>query len=560
MASEEAKVMKAENSTETLSAFNRIPYALINEEITGAAKDTLDELTQICKYYRVYKKGANFTVEGSNGDYLPAMLRYKMTASLINKEARFLFAEPPDITVESKGDVGKITKDAKNALTIMNDLVKTILDANKFEESLVKAAKDCFIGKRVAGLVNFNEEDGVTITFLPSTQFVYETKIGNSNVLTKFVCFIIIKDSLTLSEKRIFKKKFELVNDVVYLEEILYDGAGKKLEVVTEYQETLIPMIPASIFINDGLTGEGTGESEVELLQDYEAYYSKLSNADIDAERKSMNPTKYTVDMESNSTKNLSTAAGALWDLGSDQNLDNPSPQVGILEPGMNYSNALKVSLDRIKTVGYEQIDMPNITLESMQGAITSGKSLKAIYWPLIVRCKEKMKMWGPQLRQLVDVIIQGAMVYPGCITKYTNDTVVAVDYEIKIEQNTPLPEDEIEEKNMDLSEVESQVMSKKSYMKKWRGLTDDEVDEELKQIALERQVIEDSAFGGGTNPPYPEDDMGLEDEDFEDDYDEGEEDVDLDSPDGISDDERNAQDELLAELDILLEELGGGI
>lgn len=506
MASEEAKVIKEENSTEVLTAFNRIPYALINAEVSGAAKDTLDELTQICQYYKVYKKGASFTVEGTNGDYVPAKLKYKMAASLINKEARFLFAEPPDITVEPKGDLGKVSQEAKDALTVLNDLVKTILDENKFEEALIKGAKDCFIGKRIAGLVNFNEEDGVTVTFLPSTQFIYETRIGNNNIITKFVAFIIVKDSITLSEKRIFKKKFVLEDDgKVWLEEVLYDGAGGEIEVVTEYQETLMPMIPVSIFINDGLTSENDGESEIDLLKDYEEWYSKLSNADIDAERKSMNPTKYTVDMESNSTKNLSTAAGAFWDLGSDQNLDKPAPQVGLLEPGMNYSDALKTSLDRIKTVGYEQIDMPNITLESMQGAITSGKSLKAIYWPLIVRCKEKMKMWGPQLRNLVDIIIQGAMVYSNCVKRYTDDTIVPVAYEITVTQNTPLPEDEIEERNMDLAEVESKTMSRKAYMKKWRNLTDDEVQEELEQIALERQMIEDSSFAPGENmPPYP--------------------------------------------------------
>lgn len=499
MASEEAKVIDTENSTEVLSAFNRIPYALINTEIGGSAKDTLDELTQICRYYKVYKNGAKFAVEGTNGDYVPAQLKYKMAASLINKEARFLFAEPPDITIEPKGDVGKVTEDAKKALTTINNLIKTILDENNFEEILLKAAKDCFIGKRVAGLINFNEDDGVTVSFLPSTQFIYETKIGNPKVLTKFVCFDIVKDSITMSEKRIFKKKFELVDDVVYLEEVLYDGAGKQLEVVTEYQETLIPIIPASIFINDGLTGEVTGESEVDLLQDYESWYSKLSNADTDAERKSMNPTKYMVDMESNSTKNLSTAAGALWDLGSDQNLDKPNPMIGLLEPGMNYSQALKTSLDRIQTMGYNQVDMPNITLESMQGAITSGKALKSIYWPLIVRCKEKMKMWGPQLRRMVDIIIKGSMVYPGCITKYLSDVLVPVDYEIKIEQNNPLPEDEQEEKQMDLSEVGSGTMSRKTYMKKWRGLTDDEADEELEQMARERQILEDFSFDGLT-------------------------------------------------------------
>lgn len=538
MASEEAKVIEAENSTEVLTAFNRIPYALINAEIDGSAKDTLDELTRICKYYKVYKKGASFTVEGSNGDYVPATLKYKMAASLINKEARFLFAEPPDITVEPKGDVGKITDDAKNALTVLNDLVKTVLDKNNFEEALIKAAKDCFIGKRVAGVVNFNEEDGVTVTFLPSTQFIYDTKVGNPNVLTKFVCFIIVKDSITLSEKRIFKKKFELGEDgVVYLEEAMYDGAGGLIEEVTEYQPTLLTSIPASIFINDGLTGEADGESEIDILEDYEKWYSKLSNADIDAERKSMNPTKYTVDMDSRSTKSLSTAAGALWDLGSDQNLDNGHPAVGILEPGMNYSDALKTSLDRIKTVGYEQVDMPNITLESMQGAITSGKALKAIYWPLIVRCKEKMKMWGSQLRSLADIIIQGAMVYPNCVTRYINDTLVPVDYEIKVEQNTPLPEDETEEKTMDLSEVDSKVMSRKSYMKKWRNLTDDEVQEELEQIALERQIIEDATFGtggsgGSEQQPYPDStggiDTGTEDDDDIEDNEDDIDDVDI--------------------------------
>lgn len=519
---EEAKIAAVESSTEVLTAFNRIPYALISAELGSATRDTLHELTQICGYYKVYKQGASFAVEGSNGDYVPAKLKYKMAASLVNKEARFLFAEPPDITIEAKGDAGVVTAEAQRALTVLNDLVATILSHNRFEDALIKAAKDCFIGKRVAALINFNEEDGVTLTFLPSTQFIYRTRLGNPNVIEEFCAFIIAQDGIDLSQKRIFKKKFFLDADgVVMLEEMMYDGAGILIEEVTEAQATLMPIIPAVVFVNDGLTGEDEGESEIELLTEFEQYYSKLSNADIDAERKSMNPTKYTVDMDSRSTKNLSTAAGAFWDLGSDQNLDKPAPSVGILEPAMNYSEALKISLDRIKTVGYEQVDMPNITQETMVGTITSGKALKAIYWPLIVRCKEKMKMWGPQLRKVVDVIIQGAMVYPNCIMRYTNDTLTPVDYEIVVEQNTPLPEDEIEERNMDLSEVDSKTMSRKSYMKKWRKLTDDEVRAELEQIALERQLIEDSAFHStpGDNP-YPgtsgsEEDIEEEEEEF---------------------------------------------
>lgn len=508
--SEEAKVIEAENSTVVLSAFNRIPYGLINEEVSGYTNDVLTELTEICQYYKIYKDGASFITEGSNGDYVPSNLPYKMAASLINKEARFLFADAPDITITTKGDLGKASDEAKNQITVMSDLVKTVLDANKFEQQLVKAARDCFIGKRVACLVNFNEEDGVTVAFLPSTQFLYEMNVGNTK-LTKFVAFIITKDSITLSEKRIFKKKYELEHkpggtDVVYLEEQLYDGAGRLLDDVTKRQAILLDEIPAVVILNDGLTGDDDGESEIEILKGYESWYSKLSNADIDSERKSMNQIKYTIDMDSNSTKGLSTAPGAFWDLGSDQNLDHPSPSVGTINPDTSYSAALQSSLDRIKSTGYDQVDMPDINLQTMSGAITSGKALKAIYWPLIIRCKEKMKTWGPQLEAVVSIIIDGSIVYPNCIKRYTDDFLVSVAYEVDVEQNIPIPDDEVEEKNVNLAEVTAQVMSRKSYMKKWYQLTDDEVSEELEQIAIERQILEEASFPtNGENVPYPE-------------------------------------------------------
>ena len=496
MLTEEEKIQLLDESPDILTVYNNVPYNLIREEAKENAQDVIDEIAQICKYYKIYKKGKNFNVEGTNGDYIPARLKYKMSASLINKEARFLFAEQPDIKVEPKGDTGVVNDDAKVALTSMNDLLETVLTKNKFEDILIKAARDCFIGKRVAGLVNFNEEDGVTISFVPSMQFLYETKLGNQNVLTKFVCFIIAKNAKQNINKRVFKKKFVLEDDgYVYVEEALYNGSGELVEVVTEYQPTKLTFIPAFVIINDGLTGEALGESEVELLMDYEMWYSKLSNADSDAERKSMNPTKYVVDMDNNSTKNLSTAAGALWDLGSDQNLETPNTMVGLLEPKMSYSEALKISLERIKTSGYEQVDIPNITNETMSGTITSGKALKAIYWPLIVRCKEKMKVWGPALQQMADIIIQGSIIYPNCIKRYTDDVIVPVAYEVSVEQNTPLPEDEIEQKTTNLAEVEAAVMSKKTYMKRWYGLTDDEVNDELKQIALERQILDDSSY-----------------------------------------------------------------
>lgn len=497
MLTEAQKVINEENSTEVLTAYSRVPYALINQEIEGSVQDTLAELTQICKYYKIYDKGCSFTVEGTNGDYIPATLAYKLCATLINKEARFMFSSTPDIQIVAKADADKVTEDAKVALMGYNDLVKTILNANDFEDALIKAGKDCFIGKRVACLINFNEEDGVTITFFPSTQFIYETRMNNPNVITKFVCFTILKNSIELKHKRIFKKVLVLEDDTVYVEEKLYDGAGRELEILMEYQPTKLHRIPAVVFLNDGLTGDSNGESEVELLMGYESWYSKLANSDIDAERKSMNPVTFTVDMDHNSTKKLSRSAGSFWDLISDQNLDKTFPQVGMLESSMNFSDSLGTTLKRLQNFAYDQVDVPNINLETMVGNITSGKALKAIYWPLIIRCKEKMKVWGPKLRTMVELIIEGSMAYPNCITQYVNEPLVPVDYTVTVEQNIPIEEDVSEEKMLDLSEVEAKVMSRKSYMKKWRNMSDTEIQEELQQIAEERQLIEDSAFPG---------------------------------------------------------------
>lgn len=511
---EEEKVYDIERMTSAyISVYNRIPYALIRQESDDFVFLN-SELGEICSYYKIYKIGKAFIPEGANGDYTPARLNYKMCANLINKEARFLFAEQPDISIKPKGieDVSDkkqtVSDEYTKNLTIIKNLVDTVLQKNSFEDILLKAARDCFIGKRVAGLINFNENDGVTFTFLPSTQFIFEYKEGNPNILQKFVSFVVTKDSSDKTVKRIFKKKFELDEigegdshrHVVYLTEQIYDGANRLIETISNQEELEIDFIPAVIIVNDGLSGEIRGESEVELLKDYEMWYSKLANSDTDAERKSMNPTKYVVDMDGTSTKNLSTAAGAFWDLGSDQNLDNKSTMVGLLEPQMNYSSALKTTLDRIKTTGYEQVDMPNITLDAMMNSITTGKALKAVYWPLIVRCKEKMKVWGPALERMVEMLIEGGKKYPKCISYYIDESVPEVDFVVEVIHNTPLPEDEIEEKTSDLAEIESQTMSRKTYMQKWRGYTDAQVQEELQQIAYERQILEEASFDTNGN------------------------------------------------------------
>ena len=478
---------------------NFIPTSLISEELAGVYGSTLlQELGHLIKLYQDYEEGVDFTTEGSNGDYKPSKLYYKKAASLINKEARFLFAKHPDIKVNVAYETGNKTsrEQAQNAMSIYQGLIDRVFDKNHFYSKLLKAAKDCFIGKRVAWFANFNEENGsISVDFVPSMEFIAEYREDNQSELQKIVTFYNLNDYTNREDQRIFKKKYWLENGRCHVSETVYNGSGEVVEEVIPDRTTEFDFIPAGVIINDGLTGDVQGRSDMENLSDYEESYSRLANADIDSERKAMNDVTYTIDMNPASTTNLSTAPGAFWDLQSDINMEGHTGSVGRLSSSMGYSGALDVTLNRITSMMYDTVDVPNVDLATMAGTITSGKALKAIYWPLIVKCDEKMLAWKPEIRKIVETIITGSRLYPNSAATYLNGEILPEEeYTVLVENQYPLPEDETEEKTMDLAQVSNKTMSIRSYMLKWTDKTADEVEEELLQIVKEQQMLQ-SAF-----------------------------------------------------------------
>lgn len=469
------------------SSYSRIPFKLLEAEAPDS--NILAEMQEISLFYEVYEKGADFTVEGDKGDYKPADLRFKTARTLVDKQARFMFSRTPDFLIDVAEEDGSQIDN-----TILQNLVSKVMEANRVSKKLLQASKDCFIGKRVAVILNFNDS-GISVKFASSLEFLYEVDPTNIDKITKIVVLSTLNTAKQQKAQRIYKKKYWLKNNICMVEEAIYDGLGALVEQVIKPTKTLFTYIPAAVIINDGLTGDLEGESEIGQLMDSESWHSKLSNGDMDAERKGMNPVKYAVDMSPESTKNLSSSAGSFWDLQTDQNAaESASSKVGVLESSMGYSAALTSTLDRIKNAMHEQVDVPNIV--DAQAQLSSGKALKAIYWGLLVRCDEKMISWRPILEFICRAIIDGALLYPNSAIIYVEDTIPDVVFTVAVDNQYPLPEDEIEGKQMDLSEVAAQTMSRKTYMRKWRGLTDEEADSELEQIALERQILEDSFAG----------------------------------------------------------------
>lgn len=480
--------------------YTGIPFNLMQADaikIAGAYSDQLlEDLGRIIGYYKIYDEGVEFLqADGtSEGDYLPADLKYARSAALIDKEARFMFGKPAEFSLTLTED-DTDNEAAKQQVSVVQNLLEEVLRRNGFANACLKAFKDCCIGERVAVVLDFNEDGGITIRFLPSYSFVYE--LDEFDQLKNLVTFYNINDEEDLTLQRIYRKRWHIENGVCYVTIGVFDGAGRPVQgdrYDNKPQATEFDYIPGAVILNDGLTGDMDGVSEIKKLGEYEYWYSKLANADIDAEQQGMNPIRYAIDMSPESTdrKNLAISPGAFWDMSSDTELeDGKTGSVGTLESAMSYSEPLGKTLDRLSSAMNETVDVPNISADSMTGVITSGKSLKAIYWPLTVRCDEKMLSWQPALEFVAHTILDGCRRYPKVAKLYMEIPLPDVAYVLTVENPYSLPEDEVEEKQTDMAEVNNKVRSRKSYLMKWRKMTDKDADAELQQIAFEEKLFQ---------------------------------------------------------------------
>lgn len=472
--------------------------SMIQQELHGIfGSETLRDMNEILALYNIYEEGATFDQDNTSGDYVPAEHRFKIIRGLIDKEARFLFSQPPVITLEDmEGTVKDNSGKAVNRLEPNQNLIESVLKANNFDSKLVRAAKDCLIGRRIAIALDFSEK-GIDISFMPSLEFIYETDPRDVDIMTKFIRFYSTVENEDKAQQRVYKKKWWLNDDgYCMVHEGLYNGNGVLVEEVTPETTTPFTYIPCWVIVNGGLIGDPFGHSDVEEIIEDESWYSKLSSKDFDSLRKGTDQIVYTMDVNPKSTKNLSRAAGSYWDLSSDPTSDlaGRAGKVGVLDNSMAYSPALDTTLNRIRANMYAQLDVPDTTSEALTGVVASGKTMKAIYWGLMVRCDEKLLDWIPALQGMVTCIIEGSRLYPEARAIYTDEEPVE-GYIVTIENSYPILEDESEEKGTDMAEVQTQVMSRKAYMKKWRGLSDEDVEDELKQIAFEQSLMKDDNY-----------------------------------------------------------------
>lgn len=464
----------------------------VTAELTGLyGSAVLQEMNDILKLYDIYEGRENFVDKSEEKDYTQTEKRTNIIKKLIKEESRFLFGKTPELYIQPKNN----TDADKDKAEEINLYLNKILKDNLFSEKLVKGARDCFIGKRAAIKLYANKDTKeIRIMFLPSLEFIYESDEENPNELKKIIFFYQTNKEVEKDKQRIWKQKYEMIDGRCILNEGIYNGNGVLIEPINVDVDLQLSGIPCYVIINDGLSGDPFGESDVKELLDNQIQYNRLSSEDVDTLRKGMDRIIYGVDIDPEASENFKLKPGAYWDVPTDPTAEGKQATLGTIPTDFGYGDKIENSLKRIKSDMYEMLNIPMLSNDELKGMMTSGKTMKALYWQLITRCEEKMMAWRPALEWLIRAILEITEVYQ-------IEKLPQLDYTVTVENNYPLQEDEDEEKTLDLQQVNAQAMSRKTFIKKWQGVTDDVADAEIKQIALEREMLEESYVSGMSDP-----------------------------------------------------------
>lgn len=459
---------------------------LIKMELNGLyGEEVLRDHNELIKLYDIYDgKGQDWDTP-ANLDYKPTKKKTNYVKKIIKEEARFLFGKTPEFTFVSQN------KDQANEI---QKYMNKVLNDNGFAKKIIQAARDCFIGKRVAIKLGFPNDGGIKISFRNALEFVYEPFDDDVDNLKSVVFFYAINDKMDKRDQRIWKQKFHMQNGSCILDEGIYNGYGEPIEVTHSDFVTGLDFIPVKVIINDGLSGDLKGESDVDELKENQEQYNRLNSDDIDALKFNMFPMTVASNAHEDVFKSIKIAPAAIVDLKTDVISDSDGRKADMykLESSFSYNDRIENAVNRMKNDMFDVLNIPNISIEELRGTMTSAKGMKAIYWQLITRCEEKFQTWRPALEWMVYSILEMSKAY------HLDNLIIPNDLTVNVENIYPLMEDEFEEKALDLQTVNTQSMSRKTFIKKWnKGVDDDGADLELKQITIEKAMLEETYTGG---------------------------------------------------------------
>lgn len=483
------------------------------------------EMKEVINFYEFYDGHPdNFKETTADTDYgqvwpVPENLDYKPTREirnhtkkLIDKQARFMFGVPPTLTIKP------FDKGQKDAAEEKRTIIDKIFEDTDFWGSTFTAFLDATIGKRVLLTVVAVPNEPIQFRYFKMSEFTHTVDPNDCNKLQSVeICY---QDECTVGklkqEERWHRWFYEMRNGACWCIYEIVDGLGNPTFVeqpnvdengnelggepvqipLRQEFNTKFAQIPCRVIKNGGLTGDTQGTSDVKDLIDLAKAYNKVNSDYRDALRFKMFEQPVFIDADSTELQKIKIAPNAIIDLKTDPSIGDGtgtgrSAQATTLSSTFNFAPAADSYLDRLKRDMYELMDQP---LPEQLSSVPSGKALRFMFFDLIARCEEKWREWDPAIKWVVKIIEEACFLcnlYPELNAKSVMQTVTNVG----IAHNYPIPEDEEVAKDIAIKEVQANVMSHKTYIRKYGDVEDEQG--EWEEIMEEMDELNGSSDAG---------------------------------------------------------------
>lgn len=424
--------------------------------------------------------GQNWPVD-DNVDYNPIQDIRNKVKPLLKKQARWMFGKKPTLIFKADD-----LKD-KDKCEELRKFIEDVLEYNNFWNNTRKAFLEATIKKRVLLRAEANPGQPIIIKYESIENFFYKEKNGK---LLKAIFFE--EDEMNVYKEEDKDKIYYLHTYYYKIDEVtnaLQARYRKETYKNTDLIETVeydtgFSTIPCWLIRNGGELNNTFGESDITDLADAQNQYNKRISDLADALRFQLFGAEAIIDGNEDDVNRLTIAPNAVHAIRTRDELAESSKQAIIQRQEYNIGNseAMNSYLDRADNDMKETLDIPKI---SDLNNIPSAKAMIYLYNDLIARCEEKFNDWEKALLNLMNFIIEvGSVCYPGLFDK----SWVNMKYTKLIKQNYPIPNDEDEKKTLAMKEVETDVRSRKSYIKEFSD--EEDVEKAFNEILEEKTQI----------------------------------------------------------------------
>ncbi|SQB33407.1 phage portal protein [Clostridium cochlearium] len=438
-----------------LGECENIDVAKLNKDLLGQNWITLDDL-----------------------DYVPSQVIDNKIKPLINKQARFMFGKEPDILLKP------LDKKDKETCEELRQFIDAILNASKFWSNTMKAFRLATVTKRVMLRLEANPGQPIRLYWHDINDFNYEVDPNDVTKLNKIV--LVRQDTETANKEQkeqlwyrytYYMNKISDKESTCYLRIETFKGDNLETPIEIKEQDTGLSKIPCWVICNEQSIVSPYGQSDIKDLKSLQDSYNRRLSDFNDSLRFLMFGQTAIIDATEDTVNACNIAPNALMALKSIEDTEG-NKQAKVLRVESNFTNADPVLkyLDKLDKSMYEKLGIPHP--EQLRN-IPSAKALKYVYSELVARCEEKWHDWEPIIRSMVRLIVEACGKFK-CYENWKeewNDLL----YNIVLDKNYPIPEDEEDKKKLAMEEVRTNVRSHRSYIKDFSS--EEDVDNALKEI-----------------------------------------------------------------------------